>query len=266
MNSDTFPSAIVVPSHQDNYYRPENHGGVANKPRGLFLHTPEEKADATEVTPYYFSRRIYGPDGVQRIASTHYYASGGQGTLGDGQLYQCVPEDCAAVANGLDGKPRPAWADPNTSLNWQSLSIEIEGYAASMRETCPRGSKQWNTVVTWVVVLAKKYGIPIDRQHVMGHYEVSVQRTDPGTLDLDQIVRDAQAFAGGHLQELLEDATMPVPWVRDNKTGNSFVIVARKRVPVNGAEQEAALLKSGYIKRPEVMMTTKELDTIPLAE
>ena len=188
------PGALLVPAHEVNYWRPENHGGVPNIPRALFLHTPEEPADATEVTPHYFARENFNADGSRRLASTHYYASGGQGTLGDGQLYQMVPENCAAIANGLDGKPLPVWALANTSLNWQSLSIEIEGYAATIAQTMPRLSKQWMTVVRWVEHLTGKYNIPLDRAHVMGHYEVSVNRTDPGNLNINAIIADAYAL------------------------------------------------------------------------
>lgn len=71
-----------------------------------------------------------------------------------------------------------------------------------------------------------------------------------------------------HPAELLEGGDdMPyATWVRDDKTGDSYVIVARKLIPINGVEQEKALLKAKYIRRPEIMMTTAELDTIPLGE
>jgi len=61
----------------------------------------------------------------------------------------------------------------------------------------------------------------------------------------------------------LEDDMAPATWVRDDKTGDSFVISGRKKVPVNGAAQEAALLKAKYIVHPAISMTTAELATIP---
>ncbi len=106
-----------------------------------------------------------------------------------------VPEHKGAIANGVLRKPYPADTDPGTSLNLQSLSIEIEGYASNMHTSMRQGSQQWRTVVAWIVSRAEAHGIPIDRDHVIGHREVSAERSDPGTLDLDLIVADAQALA-----------------------------------------------------------------------
>lgn len=181
MNADYLGTTYVVPADKTNYYSPISHGGVPNRPRALVLHTPEEPADEWESTPNYFAQ-------PNRQASTHYYADS------DGDWYQLVPEMCAAIANGLKGRPLPAWADPNTSLNWQTLSVEIEGYAASIHQTMPRGGPQWNAVVKWVADRCHKHAIPLDRQHVMGHYQLADNRTDPGQMDIDQIVRDAQAL------------------------------------------------------------------------
>jgi hypothetical protein len=60
-----------------------------------------------------------------------------------------------------------------------------------------------------------------------------------------------------------DDCTMSVPWVRDDNTKKSYYIVGGKKRHVADAAQEAALLKAGYISRPEVMMTSAELATIP---
>ena len=255
MNADYPGTTHVVPAHPSNYYPQSGHNGIPNRPRALVLHTPEEGADDNEVTPRYFSQQNFNEDGSPRQASTHYYADS------DGDWYQLVPELCAAIANGLKGKPMPAWADPNTSLNWQTLSVEMEGYAATIHKTMPRGGAQWNAVVRWVADRCATHSIPLDRAHVIGHYEVANNRTDPGQLDIDQIVRDATAL--GAPQALEDDCLMPVPWVRDDETKKSYFIVGGKKRYVDGPEQEAALLKAGYIQTPEVMMTTAELATIP---
>lgn len=178
-----YPGSIVYPADLSNYYLPENHGGVPNRPRALVLHTPEEPWDNYESTPVYFSA-------PGREASTHYYADS------DGDWYQLVPERCAAIANGLRNKPMPAWADPNTSLNWQTLSVEIEGEAATIHLKCLRGEAQWNAIVRWIVNRSRYWVLPIDRAHVVGHYQLADNRSDPGKLDIDAIVRDAQTLAG----------------------------------------------------------------------
>ena len=170
---------IVVPAHPQNILR------AVNRPKVLVLHTPEEDADGIEVTPRYFAE-------APRGASTHYYADN------DGDLYQCVPEANGAIANGvtIPSRSYPAGTDPAISLNYQSLSIEIEGRAATIARTLTAAQRA--TVVRWIVDCARRYGIPIDRAHVIGHYEVSNERSDPGTLDIDGIVRDA---ARAYLEE-----------------------------------------------------------------
>lgn len=163
-----YPSAFVYPAHPTNYYRPETHNGVPNFPNAWVLHTPEEPSDDNETTPAYFA--IPG-----RAASTHYYLDS------DGDVFQLVPEYCAAIANGLKGKPIPVWAQP-TSLNWQTLSVEIEGYAHSIHQTMPVGGVQFNSLVELIKNRAHVWGIPLDRTHIMGHYELSIDRSDPGAL------------------------------------------------------------------------------------
>ena len=172
------PGIQVVPAHPTNVLR------EVNVPRALVIHTPEEPADDYESTPIWFQRPNIG-------GSTHYYADN------DGDYIQCVPDRFGAIANGLKGKPRPVWAllVPEPSLNYQTLSIEVEGYAAAMPRTCPPGSRQWLSVRNWIISRGLVYGIKIDRVHIVGHYELATDRSDPGTLKLDQLVTEAAEFA-----------------------------------------------------------------------
>lgn len=191
-----YPGAIDVPAHPTNIYWPENHGGVSNQPKGWVLHTPEEPADNYESTPVYFQN-----PNIQ--ASTHYYLDN------DGDVYQMVPERCAAIANGVIGKPYPSWANPNISLNWQSLNVEIEGYGHSIHLTMLRGSPQWQGLLKLIKHRAAAYGIPLDREHIIGHYQVANNRVDPGA----QFPWDAL------IEDLQEDDDM---WVRHNRTADWF--------------------------------------------
>ncbi|HEX9841549.1 MAG TPA: peptidoglycan recognition family protein [bacterium] len=203
MNAD-YPGAIVWPAHESN------HLGPPCVIKGLILHTPEETADAHPGTPLYFAQ----PD---KSASTQYFAS----YLGF--IWQMVPENVAAIANGVLGKPYPAWANPGQSLNRQTTNIEIEGRAASIAQTMPRGSGQWKAVVNWCAYICKKYGIPADRAHIIGHYEVANNRSDPGTLDIGAIVADVQA-------KLAEEETMSS---QEYKELRAAVDVLQKKAAAN---------------------------------
>ena len=161
-----YPGAIVVPAAPENYYGPGS-GRRKCWPLAIVYHTPEEPSDDRESTPYYF--QTYRPE--RGAASTRYYSDS------DGDIYQMVPEEWGAVANGLDGKPKPYWALPD-SLNLQTDNIEIEGYAATLKDTMT--SAQWKSLVDWSVWVFIRYGIPREEARMMAHYELSVQRSDPG--------------------------------------------------------------------------------------
>lgn len=170
-----YPGAIVVPCNITNAIDAR----WINTPKVLVLHTPEEPADDIEVTPYYFQKE-------NLRASTTYYLDN------DGDWYQMVPEKQGAIANGVINKPYPEGTNPLRTLNLQSLSVEIEGYARNMDVTMPRGSVQWNELVKWVRVKTQQYNIPLIRSRVIGHYEVSNRRTDPGKVNIDHVIEDAR--------------------------------------------------------------------------
>jgi N-acetyl-anhydromuramyl-L-alanine amidase AmpD len=186
-----YPEAIVYPAHSTNILR------AINDPKVIVLHTPEEPVDDYESTPAYFAQ----PD---RGASTHYYSDS------DGDIFQMVPEINGAIANGVKGKPYPLPTSPAISLNYQSLSIEIEGYAIAMHRTMPRNGLQWLSVVDWIIDRAQAHSISIDREHIIGHYEVANDRTDPGTLNIDKLVEDAITIS--NLPE--DDMAYPLLYVK----------------------------------------------------
>lgn len=168
-----YPGAIDYPAHKTNTL------GPPNTPKGFVLHTPEEAADGYPGTPYWFAQKHPGQEG-----STTYFVS----FLGF--VYQCVPESEAAIANGVLGKPYPAWANPAVSLNRQTLSVEIEGYAATIADTISPAQK--TALLNLIRHRCEAHGIPLDRQHIIGHYEVANNRSDPGTLDIGAIVGELQ--------------------------------------------------------------------------
>lgn len=70
-----------------------------------------------------------------------------------------------------------AWHAGIWKMNTESIGIEHEGYASKDLWT----NEQYEASATLVAYLCKKYGIPIDRKHLLGHSEVTPGRkTDPG--------------------------------------------------------------------------------------
>ena len=165
-----YPGAIVVEAANYGY-------GTLNIPKAWCLHTPEEPADNNPQTPYYFHN-------TTKEASTTYFVS----YLG--LVFQCVPEKEGPYGNAVEGKPYPIWANPTINLNLQTLSVEIEGYAASIHQTMPRGSAQWRALIDLLAHRCKALGILPSR--TFGHYQVSIYRSDPGQLDIDAIIEDVK--------------------------------------------------------------------------
>lgn len=195
-----YPGGIVYPAHPNNY----GGYGRVNFPRAIVLHTPEEPADTNETTPQWFANPAAG-------ASTHYYLDN------DGDLYQMVPESECPWANGNRGGVNrtwkgtkdawPPWAEAGVSLNCQTISIEIEGYAASIGQTL--NDTQFAALVAWIKNVSGRYGIPLDRDHIIGHFEVATDRTDPGaTFPWDRVMADL--IGGG--EDMPVDPTK-VRWV-----------------------------------------------------
>lgn len=175
-----FPGAIVVEAATWGY--PSKARGNNNS-KAWGLHTPEEPADATPSTPYYF-HNLTG-----RNASTTYFVAW------TGLVFQCVPEDAGAYGQGREGVPGYFdWENPNVNMNLQSWSIEIEGYASTIHLTMPRGSPQWVSLVRLMAHRCKAKNVPPER--TFGHYQVSIYRSDPGQLDIGALISDVKALLG----------------------------------------------------------------------
>jgi N-acetyl-anhydromuramyl-L-alanine amidase AmpD len=86
-------------------------------------------------------------------ASAHYVIRSS-----DGQLTQMVDES------------NTAWHAGNSYFNKQSVGIEHEGFASAPDTWFTE--KMYTSSAKLTYYLTKKYNIPIDRQHIIGHYQV----------------------------------------------------------------------------------------------
>ena len=198
------PEDLVAPARM--IYAPAFEGnlggyGRPNVPRALVLHTPEEDADQNEVTPRWFAD-------PRARASTHYYADD------DGDLYQMVADRDCAWAQGTHAGNRhwkgragalPPWNE-GVNNNCRALSIEIEGRAASIGRTLTEAQRR--TVVRWIAHQSEQYGIPLDREHVVGHEELALDKRDPGIalggFPIDALISEARVLRHGVDRESVE--------------------------------------------------------------
>ena len=140
-----------IGAHSNNYGSRYN-----NKIQIVILHWivgSLESCDATFQSP-------------TRLASAHY-------GVGDNDIHQYVKEeDCA-------------WHAGNLLVNRQSIGIENEG-----GPNLPITEATYKTLAELVKDICSRYQIPVDRQHIKGHKEVSDKPTAcPGTLDIDKVIK-----------------------------------------------------------------------------
>lgn len=111
-------------------------------------------------------------------ASAHYVVRSS-----DGQIAQSVSDMNVAWHAG-------AW-----SYNTTSVGIEHEGYVDDPKWFTP---EMYRSSAKLAAYLCKKYGIPIDRRHIIGHNEVpGADHTDPGSYwDWGSYMRLVRQYAG----------------------------------------------------------------------
>lgn len=124
------------------------------------------------------------------FATTESQVSSHYGIGLKGEIHQYVEEENTAWANGRVDKPSFKLYKPNINPNLYTISIEHEGKDLSMVQEA-----QINASVELICTIASKWKIPIDRDHIIGHYQIySLKPNCPATNKdvIDRIVRMAQ--------------------------------------------------------------------------
>ena len=107
------------------------------------------------------------------------------------EIIGCVGEQYSAWhAGGTGGRDIPKISNPD------GRSIGIENVNST---GAPSWSVDHKTIINCarlVVDICKRYGIPIDRKHVLGHKEVTATAC-PGGIDVDEVVKLAKKYAHG---------------------------------------------------------------------
>lgn len=146
-------------------------------------------------SPNYMSRKGWTPDMIVLHVTEGYYEgakswlcnpdSGTSShfvTARDGRYEQLVDLDKAAWCNGTSTDPNKKYyynrstnalvRERKTNANYYSISIENEGF--SYKDGYGELSEpQYQTVLKICKELIAKYNIPVDREHIVGHYEIA---------------------------------------------------------------------------------------------
>jgi N-acetyl-anhydromuramyl-L-alanine amidase AmpD len=74
--------------------------------------------------------------------------------------------------------------------NFYTIGIEHEGYDGNKLTAV-----QMQTSAELIAAIAKRWGIPLDRKHVIQHHEIRRSKTCPGSgVDIDQLISLAKQF------------------------------------------------------------------------
>lgn len=129
----------------------------------------------------------------------------------------------------------------NYAMNQRCINIEL---SANPDRAASEGT--YRTVGELVLTLSKRFGIPIDREHILKHKEV-VATQCPGTIDIDKI---------------LEIANNKTPMATDESQANkTFVDALRKEHPTWYEAQDFFKYdneRSAYIQRLEKAVDEKD--------
>lgn len=107
-----------------------------------------------------------------------------------GEIHQYVKDEDAAWAQGTVSNPSFTLYKPGVNPNVYCLSIEHEG-----TDLANGPEPQINATVGLIRSLATKWNIPIDRNHIIGHYQIrSTKPNCPATNKsiIDTIIKKAQ--------------------------------------------------------------------------
>lgn len=148
-------------------------GRRGERPTGIVLHTTQGTAAGT----------IKWFASAESGVSAHYLVRL------DGGLVQFVDEADGARHAGRVREPTTALAAGDPNLH--TIGIEFED--GGDPEGVERPAAQYRTGTMLIRAIAGRWGIPLDREHVVGHREIFAAKACPGNLEIDRLLRGARA-------------------------------------------------------------------------
>lgn len=112
------------------------------------------------------------------VSSSYYIAP-------DGTTHQLVDDANGAWHAGRVLNPTAKLLKPGINPNYYSIGIEV-----SLKPPATIQPEQRTSLKELIRELAARHGIPIDRDHIIGHKEIFSGKTCPGTINVDQLVAD----------------------------------------------------------------------------
>ena len=225
-----------------------NFSTAKNQKIGICIHTMVGTLDGTDS---HFRN-------VASEVSSHYGVD-----LDRDLIYHWVEEDHTAWAQGIvSGPTNKLVLEKGGNPNAYFISIEC---ADGRNPAGADRSKQKKWLSELVADIAKRNGVPLDRDHVCGHKEIYNKKTCPGNINVDEIVELAKAINGEEILNLNADIPSSVedkydlkskPWYNKYWTFAEYILssikafstVEKSEVTINDLKKEI-VTKDGILEQ-----------------
>lgn len=117
----------------------------------------------------------------------------------DGRVAQFVDEGDTARHVGRVLRPTARLAAQAGPDGLNALTVGIEFEDAGDPFDVDRPAAQYEAGARLIAEIARRWSIPLDREHVIGHREVFAAKDCPGNLDVDRLVARASELSGAPL-------------------------------------------------------------------
>ncbi len=132
-----------------------------------------------------------GTDSWFKTDSAH--VSAHYGVSKAGEIHQYVKDEDTAFHCGI--VENPAWGGLKTGVNPNLYTIGIEHEGGPEDEWPP---EQYASSAWLIAQLAQKWGIALDRSHIVPHFWIRASKSCPGkVVDLDKLIAVAVAMSTG---------------------------------------------------------------------
>lgn len=154
---------------------------AGNKPEVIVIHVGEG------------SQQVIYDTFLNEQKSSHYCVSA------TGEVWQFVEETDTAWGNGVVKNPtnQIVLSRPNVNPNLYTISIEHEGFGTS-----DFTDSQYSSTALLVRGICTRWGIPMDRIHIIRHNEIRVDKTCPGVANVDKLVDMVKSGTSPSKEEL----------------------------------------------------------------
>jgi N-acetylmuramoyl-L-alanine amidase len=150
------------------------HGRRGRKPIAIVIHIMEGTLTGTDA---WFANR------ASRVSA--YYGVGKKG-----EVHQYVDEHDTAADEGIVDRPSWRLLKHGVNPNYYTLGIEHEGKAGDALT-----EPQMAASAELIAGIAKRWNIPLDRDHIIGHHEIRFGKPCPGPgVNIDALIERAKTF------------------------------------------------------------------------